>query len=282
MKCIVTGGRGFLGSAIAKHLEGQGHIVIATDKDDYDLDRRDVEELAKMFQSVDEFYHCAGIVGTSELERCPHVAVEQNILNTLKMFQAAKDVPRVFFPSKPISSHNIYTLTKKFIEDTMYLFPNVKILRCFNIFGPGQAMVPVKRMLPAFSLRAMKGLPLQIYGDGSQVVDMLYAKDAAEGIVRFIRSDIKEILDFGGHPMTVREVAEDINTFFKNGADIESLPMRPGEDPSKAPKASSRFFTLFPMALTKWKTALWETLEWYQSRSEDEITQALELYKIQT
>jgi nucleoside-diphosphate-sugar epimerase len=44
-------------------------------------------------------------------------------------------------------------------------------LRYFNAFGPYQASGPVRKIIPSFAQWAMRGLPIEIFGSGEQVVD---------------------------------------------------------------------------------------------------------------
>jgi nucleoside-diphosphate-sugar epimerase len=56
-------------------------------------------------------------------------------------------------------------------------------LRLSNVFGPGQSLQKTGLgFLPVFLARAMKGLPLEVFGDGQQQRDCLYVTDVVEAL----------------------------------------------------------------------------------------------------
>lgn len=55
MKILVTGANGYLGSGIVKQLLDKGHIVIATDFKDDNIDKRSIVKLANIFDIEDPF-----------------------------------------------------------------------------------------------------------------------------------------------------------------------------------------------------------------------------------
>ena len=56
---------------------------------------------------------------------------------------------------------------------------NVSITRCTNNFGPYQ--LPEK-LIPKTIIRALRGLPIPIYGSGTNIRDWIYAQDHCEAI----------------------------------------------------------------------------------------------------
>ena len=56
-------------------------------------------------------------------------------------------------------------------------------LRLSNVFGPGQSLQKTGLgFLPVFLARAMKGLPIEVFGDGQQQRDCLYVSDVVEAL----------------------------------------------------------------------------------------------------
>jgi len=56
-------------------------------------------------------------------------------------------------------------------------------LRLSNVFGPRQSLQKMGLgFLPVFLARAMKGLPLEVFGDGQQQRDCLYVTDVVEAL----------------------------------------------------------------------------------------------------
>ena len=57
-------------------------------------------------------------------------------------------------------------------------------LRLTNVYGPRQALnLPWQGFIGTFLSRALRGLPVEVYGSGSQLRDMLYAGDAVEAFL---------------------------------------------------------------------------------------------------
>ena len=57
------------------------------------------------------------------------------------------------------------------------------VARVANPFGVGQATGKRKGLVVASMLRAMRGEPIMIYGDGSQVRDYLFIDDAVDALL---------------------------------------------------------------------------------------------------
>ena len=84
---------------------------------------------------------------------------------------------------------------------------DISIVRIFNTYGP--RMRPDDgRMIPNFIQQALAGVPLTVYGDGSQTRSVQYVDDLVEGLVRLMRSQERRPINIG-NPIeyTVREVA---------------------------------------------------------------------------
>jgi nucleoside-diphosphate-sugar epimerase len=286
---VVTGGSGFLGSTIARHLLAEGHEVTIVDLVEPGSkglpvdcafvrgDVRDKDLLGRLFAGVDEVYHLAGVLGTAELQESTELAVAVNIAGTVNVLETAleTDVARVFYPGKPNVWLNTYTITKHAAEQFAQMFngqsryTRICSLRYFNVYGPGQALSPIRKIVPAFAVQAMRGLPIEVYGDGEQVVDMVYSRDLAELTVRFTGAGVTDrIPDCGsGRRVTVNEVAAACNDHFGNRAGIRHLPMRPGEVSGTILTADQTELEgiLGDLRLTDYRESLHDTLDWYAS-----------------
>ncbi|MBN1431691.1 MAG: GDP-mannose 4,6-dehydratase [Methanomicrobiaceae archaeon] len=86
----------------------------------------------------------------------------------------------------------------------------VSVLRPFNTYGPFQKSSGEGGVVPIFIDRALKGETLNIYGDGKQTRDLLYAEDCADFVVRASLSEKAngEIINAGtGHDISVNDLA---------------------------------------------------------------------------
>ena len=140
-KIVVTGGTGFLGSAIVDELLARNCDVVILDRSeskksgDYVkyvqgsiLDR---QSLVDVFDGAEGVYHLAGSLGTAELNSAVAQAVEVNIIGSLNVFEAAiqTGVDYVFFPSKPDVWLNAYTITKHAVDDFSRLYNKEKTIK---------------------------------------------------------------------------------------------------------------------------------------------------------
>jgi UDP-glucose 4-epimerase len=61
---------------------------------------------------------------------------------------------------------------------------DVSILRPFNNYGPRQNAGAYAGVIPIVAGRAMRGEPIEVYGDGEQTRDFIYVTDTADAAVR--------------------------------------------------------------------------------------------------
>lgn len=87
------------------------------------------------------------------------------------------------------------------------------VLRPFNTYGPYQRSDGEGGVVAVFLKRALQGLPLPVFGDGSQTRDLLYVEDCAEFIVRAALSDqvVGQVINYGtGHDIAIADLARRI------------------------------------------------------------------------
>lgn len=307
MRSIVLGASGFLGLTCVNELLKRGDDVVAFDQTtkkspldpaDYGAaisyengDIRDKNKLISVFQGADEVYLFAGILGTSELNTALRAAIDVNVIGAMEVFDAALNcqVPRVLLACKPSAWLNVYTITKHAAEKIAHLYTRynpiqISTLCYYNLFGPGQKLYPIRKILPVFAAQAIKGLPIQVYGNGRQTVDMICSKDAARLSVEVMRNKFNpNTLDCGtGQEMTVIEVAESVNAYYGNKAGIELVPMRKGESPDTHLVANTKplIETVGELNLTPYEVALAESLDYYANLRTHQIDSALNYFGI--
>jgi len=221
MKVLVTGGAGFLGSALANRLVSDEHQVrviddlSAGDRDRLDPqvafvggDIRDVPKLWSLLRGVDCVYHLAARVSVPESVLYP---VEYNAVNvggTVSLLTAARDaeVKRLVFASsgavygeqetQPVREdatlhpQTPYAVSKMASEQYVLAIGELwgietVILRIFNAYGPGQPLPPSHPpVVPRFLRQAMEGGSVVVFGDGRQTRDFVYLDDVVDALVR--------------------------------------------------------------------------------------------------
>ncbi|MBN1975935.1 MAG: NAD-dependent epimerase/dehydratase family protein [Anaerolineae bacterium] len=220
MRFLVTGGAGFLGSALANRLAQDGHQVRVIDDlsagDSARLDdqvlftRGDVSDRPKLWtllQNVDCVYHLAARVLVSESILYPRAYNEVNVGGTVSVMEAMRDagVQRVVFTSSgavygeqaeqpvredqipnPQSPYAVSKLAAEYYVRTIGALWGIEtvILRIFNAYGPGQNLPPSHPpVVPRFLHQALHGGSLVIFGSGGQTRDFVYVDDVVEALV---------------------------------------------------------------------------------------------------
>lgn len=261
-KILVTGGAGFIGSYVVDRLIADGKDVVIFDhtspgreklrsspSEHYLGDIRDEVAVTEAVAHVDGVIHLAGVLGTQETIGNPKPAVMTNITGGLNVLQAASqyDIPMVNIAVGNHWEQNPYSISKTTVERLASMYRKerglrVSSVRALNAYGPGQSVAApygtstVRKIMPSFVMRALNGVPIQIYGDGQQIMDMIYVSDVADFLVdalyRTASEAFPETIEAGtGRPTTVLDIANEVIKHVP-GAQIEHLPMRRGETPN--------------------------------------------------
>ena len=122
----------------------------------------------------------------------------------------------------PISS---YAASKKAAElmaySHHYLYDlDISICRYFTVYGPaGRPDMCIFRFIKWID----QGLPLELFGDGTQSRDFTYVDDIARGTIAALKSVGYEIFNLGGgkQPITLNLVIEKIENLLGKKAIIE-------------------------------------------------------------
>ena len=259
MKVLVTGGAGFIGQHVCRRLADGGFDPVIFDHYDrggYDRpvflgDVRDDVAVTEAMGHCGGWIHLAAVLGTQETIHNPRPAALSNMMGGLNLLEAAAqyDVPGVYIGVGNHWMNNTYSISKTAVERFVAMFnadrgTQVNVVRAMNAYGPGQrAIAPwgdsrVRKITPSFVCRALEGLPLEVYGDGSQISDMVYVEDVAEALVRALESAIDgevfpEAVEVGPEAhTTVQEFARMVIEACDSDSEIVNLPMRPGEVPN--------------------------------------------------
>jgi CDP-paratose 2-epimerase len=124
------------------------------------------------------------------------------------------------------------------------------VFRQSCIYGPRQFGMEDQGWLAWFSIRALQGKPVTIYGDGKQVRDILYVGDliaAYDSAVRNIDTTAGKAYNIGGGPentLSLLELVEALNRTFGRELHCSFDDWRPGDQPvfvSSIAKAKSDF-----------------------------------------
>ena len=219
MRFLITGGAGFLGSALSNRLAAAGHEVRVIDDlsagdagrlDDKVLfTRGDVNDRPKLWtllQDVECVYHLAARVSVPQSVLYPREYNAVNVGGTVSVMEAMRDagVNRVVLTSsgavygaqteqplresivpKPDSPYAVSKLSAEYYVRTIGALWGLETvaLRVFNAYGPGQ---PLPASHPPVVSRFLKsvasGGSLIVHGEGSQTRDYVFISDVIDAL----------------------------------------------------------------------------------------------------
>ena len=124
MKVVVTGGRGFIGARLVRHLldEGadvrviddgsRGGVELPAEVETFDADVRDADAVRAACRGVDAVAHLAAVQGTVNFYAIPDVVLDVNLRGALNVAQAcaSENVGRILFSS----SSEVYGIPQEF------------------------------------------------------------------------------------------------------------------------------------------------------------------------
>jgi len=292
MKVLVTGGCGFIGGYVVEELERRGHSPVVLDhydRKEYKIpvilgDVRDSAAVTEAFAHVDGWIHLAAVLGTQETIKNPRPAAESNLMGGLNVLEAASqyDLPGVYIGVGNHWMNNTYSITKTMIERFIQMFnkergTKINIVRAMNAYGPRQRPAPpfgsskVRKITPSFVCRALMNMPVEVYGDGQQISDMIYVEDVAKALVLSLEhakeGDVFDrAVEVGPEEnKTVQEIAELIIKLCNSKSQIKNLPMRPGEIPNSTVCADVETLKLIKMSdLVPLEIGMEKTVKYYE------------------
>jgi nucleoside-diphosphate-sugar epimerase len=281
----VLGASGFIGSHLVDKLIEEGIKPIMFDRVDNGHPKEaefmlgdicDAEAVSYAVGHSDVSINLAGILGTAETVNNPAPSVKVNILGALNYFNAVREHNKKAVQIT-VGNHfmnNSYSITKSTAERLALMYNHehgtrIGIVRALNAYGERQKWEPVRKIIPSFIHRALSGEPIQIYGDGEQIMDMIYVKDLADVLFRAltINWDFTQILEAGtGRRTTVNQIAQSVANCI-DGAVIEHLPMRKGETENSVvlgdPKTLKALYGSVP-EFTQIDEIMPEIVDWYR------------------
>jgi len=253
----VTGGAGFIGGWVRDQLVRDGHQVVVFDHRGRSSetvmlgDVRDATAVTEFAAHVDGIIHLAAVLGTQETIGNPGPAAETNVLGMVNVLQACRQygLPLVNIAVGNHWMRNTYSTTKacaarlleQYRDELGLKAANVRVM---NAYGPRQSApapygpAKVRKILPTFACSALSRKPMPVYGDGSQVSDCVSVRDVARVLsatfTACARNDVPPVTVEVGpveHHQVI-DIARMVGAeaaIYGGIADVELLPMRPGE-----------------------------------------------------
>ena len=269
MKVLVTGGAGFIGSAVADRLVAVGHQAVVVD----DLSSgcpSDVPQRVAFYQAdvrdedaVDEVLarekpqvvsHHAAQVSVRESTADPARDASVNVVGLLNLLQACArhGVKRFVFassggaiygeqekfpadedhPLRPVSPYGITKLASEHYLRCFHLMHGLPFLalRYANVYGPPQCHRGESGVVAMFAERLLRSESVRINGDGHQTRDFVYLDDVVEANVLAITSSHQGIFNVGtGIETSVNGLFAHLQRLTGNFATPEYAPAMTGE-----------------------------------------------------
>jgi UDP-glucose 4-epimerase len=227
MRCLVTGGSGFIGSHLVEQLVKLGHQVTVLDnfctgkiknlknvKKKIRIIEIDISNsnLEKYFKKIDYVFHLAALADIVPSINNPKNYFESNVVGTFNVLEACRknNIKKVIYlasstcygiPDKYPTPENYkinpqypYALTKYFGELlTLHWAKVYKLkfisLRLFNVYGTrSRTSGSYGAVFGVFLAQKLAKKPFTIVGNGKQKRDFTYVSDVVEAIIKAIKS----------------------------------------------------------------------------------------------
>lgn len=273
MRILVTGGAGFIGSHLVDRLMEAGHTVVCVDNlytgrkanncqwvehPSFQFIEHDIINPIDI-EPVEQIYHLACPASPVHYQADPIQTTKTNFLGTLNVLELAKRWrARVLLASTsevygdPLihpqtedywgnvnctGIRSCYDEGKRISESLAFDFHRqfnveVRVARIFNTHG-ARMLENDGRVVSNFIVQALKGIPLTIYGDGSQTRSFCYVSDLVEGLIRLMNGNYIGPVNLGNlGEYTILQLAQTIQRLINPTANIVFKPL-PQDDPQR-------------------------------------------------
>lgn len=263
----MTGGAGFIGSALVDALLERGHDVRVFDNLStgyrgnlsrgaqlVEGDIRDAHALIRAISGAEVIFHLAASVGNKRGIENPTNDASINVLGTLNVLEAARiagcrrivysssaaiygDTQRLPIdldhPKKPLTPYAVSKLAGEHYVLSYAELHGIEgiCLRYFNVYGERQRFDAYGNVLPIFATRALAGEDLIVFGDGEQTRDFVNVKDVAAANVQAAElPDARGSFNVGsGVATTINDLAEMLVDIVRTNAQVKHAPARAGD-----------------------------------------------------
>ncbi len=230
MKCLVTGGAGFIGSHLTELLLNNAHEVVVIDNlkgghlknfssfmnhPGFTFYQADIRgSIDEHFEGIDWVFHLAGVADIIPSIENPREYIETNVQGTFNVLSAAKNAGvKRFIYAASSSCYGIpdnyptpetaqarpqypYALSKYLGEQLVmhwaqvYKMPCLS-LRLFNVYGPrARTTGCYGAVFGVFLAQKLHGKPYTVVGNGHQTRDFTYVTDVASAFMKAAESTL--------------------------------------------------------------------------------------------
>ena len=259
-------GYGFIGRRIARTALLRGDRVVVLNRSPVDTtqgmtvligDAADPELMNRFVSDVDSIIYAAGSSKPAESNVDPLAETTRNLaplLVTLEALRASAVTNFTYLSSAgtiygpdvegsateesanwPISAYGVLKVTaERFISMYTHVHGlHADILRCSNVYGPGQPMDGSQGVIGVFLNAVRAGRSVVVFGDGSATRDFIHVDDLSDVALRLLPSQSgTRVFNVGsGETITIAETLHLIATSIGVEAIVDRRPPRPFDVP---------------------------------------------------
>ena len=272
MKIAVLGGGGFIGSAIVDRLLVDGHWIRvferpriapyrsfgAQEKVEWAHgDFMSQHDVRKAVRGVDAVMHLVSTTLPKSSNEDPIFDVQSNLVASIQLLRLMVEerVGKIVFISSggtvygqprylpmdelhPTEPQVSYGITKLAIEKYLSMFQRLHglkpvILRVANPYGMRQRVETAQGAVAVFLDRALRGQPVEIWGDGSAERDYIHVSDVAEAFARALTYEgAEQVFNVAtGQGTSLNELVRIIESVTGLNVKVDYKPGRPFDVP---------------------------------------------------
>jgi nucleoside-diphosphate-sugar epimerase len=260
-------------------------------------DVMDPASIAKAVDGVDHIVHLASIAGVDTVMKIPALTMRVSLLGTANVLEAAHASGRcqrfIDFSTSEVFGRFAYHVTEWDVSTIgavgearwtyavaklatehlattyhrQYGFPAVA-LRPFNIYGPRQVG---EGAVHHFIVRALKGEPLTIHNDGSQIRAWTYVDDIVDAVERCLTDERAIGHSFNiGNPrstITIYNLAREIIRLSSSGSRLDHVKWDHPDVELRVPSIQKARELLDWSAKVDLEEGLLRTILWYRQKA---------------
>lgn len=258
MKCLVTGGAGFIGSHVVDRLVSLGHDVVIIDNlftgKEKNINPKakfvkisvnsDLEPLFEK-EKFDIVFHLAAQANLRKSFENPARDARINLGGSLNILECCvkNKVKKIIFSStaaiyspeeelpydekSDTSPLSPYGLTKLTVEKYLHIMNyyhglNYVVLRYANVYGPRQDPSGEAGVVCVFMDKVAKKQDLLIFGDGEQTRDFIFVGDVADANIKAMEPEMSGVFNVStGREFSINKLAETIKSL--SGSNVKII-----------------------------------------------------------
>lgn len=302
-RILVTGGAGFIGSHLVDALVERGEAVLVLD--DLSTGKREYVNPKAQFAEVDIrtaaaqdavrafqpeiIFHLAAQKSVPESLKHPANDAEINLVGLCKLLEVIPDLQlqKFIFAStggamygdsaalpaseaQPAQPASPYGITKYASEQYLAVWSKLHIfstttLRFANVYGPRQDPYGEAGVIAIFSMRAVRGEPMRVFGSGEHTRDYVYITDVIKAFLSVLDADASGTFNVGtGQETSVLDILRTLSKIVGKEVAIDHQPEVAGEMARSSVDASLFRSTLQWQVTVPLEEGMRQTLEWFR------------------